>query len=130
MAKIDDMGLVYEEGGGWSRTRWGSKRRFPTKEAFATEIADYEGVVIPLDEIDDCWMRYTIGDEYECGGYVETYCAGRGHSPVWRWMPRHHEEEYQSCAAVWNDALGAYVNPPVGPYSPTFVPAASQGVRE
>lgn len=129
MAKIDDMGLVYEDSGAFSRVRWGSKRRYPTKEAFATELAEYEGIVIPLDEIGESWLRFTLnqwgGADNECGEYEELHCAGRGHSPVWRWLPVHKQEEYQSCAAVWDSASGTYVNPPVAPYSATLVPAST-----
>ena len=39
MSKLDEIGIIGDDGGVY----WGSKRRYPTKEAFIEAVKDFEG---------------------------------------------------------------------------------------
>lgn len=87
MSKLDNMGALHDfDEGIW----WGTKRRYPTKEAFVDALIEDE-VIEEEDKasvhIGECWMRYTL-DPYVCeepeGCYEEIDHPGRGCTPVWR----------------------------------------------
>ena len=87
MSKLDDIGIVGGEDG-----EWGSKRRYPTKEAFAEALNKELGYSVMPFDITEAYMRYrprTARDEWE-GIYDPTdgfwqVCDGpaRGATPVW-----------------------------------------------
>jgi len=84
MGRLDEVGIIGDDGGVY----WGSKRRYPTKEAFMEAVKELEG---GLEDEDSDIRRVTERHLRRCkvtgSDYDEMwcYCKGpaRGATPVW-----------------------------------------------
>jgi len=81
MGRLDEVGIIGDDGGVY----WGSKRRYPTKEAFMEAVQQFEGEWDDSDrKVTECYLRrckVTDSDYDE----MWCYCKGpaRGATPVW-----------------------------------------------
>ncbi len=80
MSKLDDIGLISNENGDY----WGSKRRYPTKEAFAEAVRREDGDEVETGAITETYMRRgrVTDSQYDI---MWRICKGpaRGVTPVW-----------------------------------------------
>ena len=84
MGRLDEVGIKGDDGGVY----WGSKRRYPTKEAFMEAVKELEG---GLEDEDSDIRRVTERHLRRCEATDSDYdimwrlCKGpaRGATPVW-----------------------------------------------
>ncbi len=84
MSKLDEIGIIGDDGGVY----WGSKRKYPTKEAFLEAVADLEGNLEDDDVrvVADKYMRRCKAEDSDYD-IMWRLCSGpaRGATAVWEY---------------------------------------------
>ena len=79
MGKLDEIGII--EG---CDAAWGSKRRYPTKEAFVEALKRELDCGVAVDEVTETYMRRCLPNNDD---FDEAWCVcdgpARGATPVW-----------------------------------------------
>ncbi len=79
MSKLDEIGLISDENGSY----WGSKRRYPTKEAFAEAVRREDGEPVAVDTITEGYMRRGRKNDQYDELWRRRNGPARGVTPVW-----------------------------------------------
>jgi len=88
MSKLEEAGIICGEDG-----EWGSKRRYPTKQAFAEALSAELNYTVSAQDIGEAYMRYVPRVAAEDVGLYDPTAGiwqvvvgpGRGATPVWEY---------------------------------------------